>query len=175
MVERSKKIVSKLTGECVSYFNERRKYHILEKEEVANFDCRIYKVPTLEDAVAQILWRENDATKNSIYSLAQSMFPHKQLQNLNGKQLQEKMMVEKGVNWNDVPVKFKRGSYVKRTIKEGRFSEEELKHLPLKHKALSGRTTTFKRSVIEVVEYPVLNRILNKVEVIFNGEDPVTY
>lgn len=111
---KKQKILSKLTGKCVSYFNERRKYHLPEHDKVANFDCRIYQTPTLHDACLQLLWRENDATKNSISMLAQSLFSHKDLQGLHGGEMQDKMMLEMGVNWNNLEVKYKRGSYVRR-------------------------------------------------------------
>lgn len=62
--------------------------------------------------------REYDAVKNSINVLAQSLFSFKELQNLNGKQLQYKMLTEKDVNWNDLPLEQKRGTYLVRKVKE---------------------------------------------------------
>lgn len=75
----------------------------------AYFDCRAFNVPK-EDVHNCILWRQNDATRNSIQSLAQSQFSHKQLQGLSCAQLQDKLMVEKGINWNDLDTVKKRGS-----------------------------------------------------------------
>jgi len=71
---KKQKILSKLTAKCVTYFNNNRPMWLPEHDKIANFDCRIYQTPTLEDAAAQLLWRENDATKNSISMLAQSIF-----------------------------------------------------------------------------------------------------
>ena len=80
---RVQKLCSILAAECSVYFATHA--YILENalHDHPVFDCRIYQTPTLHDACVQLLWRENDATKNSISMLAQSLFPHKQLQNLN--------------------------------------------------------------------------------------------
>lgn len=170
---KKQKILSKLTGKCVSFFNEERKKYLPNHNKVANFDCRIYQTPTLHDATVQLLWRENDATKNSISMLAQSLFSHKELQGLDGNQMQDKMMLEKGVNWNDLPARLKRGVYVKRIKTSKPFSVEELKDLPPKHEAHSNPELVIERSVIKEIEYPIFNTITNKVDTIFFDQEPI--
>ncbi len=171
---KKQKILSKLTAKCVNFFNEKRKEILPGHDKVAVFDCRIYQTPTLQDAVAQLLWRENDATKNSISMLAQSLFPHRDLQNLNGYQLQDKMFWEKGVNWNDLPVSLKRGTYIKRVKTDLPFSREELDSLPPQHKAHKNPDLRISRSVIKVIEYPIFSKIKNPVDVIFFDIPPLT-
>jgi tRNA(His) 5'-end guanylyltransferase len=165
---KKQKILSKLTAKCVNFFNEKRKELLPEHDRVAVFDCRIYQTPTLHDACVQLLWRENDATKNSISMLAQSLFSHGELQNLDGSEMQDLMMMKKGVNWNDLEARFKRGVYVKRIKTSRAFSASELSELPIKHKAHTNPDLKIERSVIEVIEYPIFNTIKNKVDVIFN-------
>lgn len=75
---------------------------------LALFDARAWVVPH-SDVNNAFLWREIDASKNSISMVAQANFPHKSLQGLNGSQLQDKLFLEKGINWNDLPVWQKRG------------------------------------------------------------------
>ncbi len=170
---KKQKIVSKLTGKCVSFFNDQRKNYLPTHDKIANFDCRVYQTPSLHDACVQLLWRENDATKNSISMLAQSLFPHKALEGLNGSQLQDKMMLEKNVNWNDLEVKYKRGTYIK-TIKTSKpFSKEELATLPAKHLAHKNPDLIIERNVIKEIEYPIFNKITNKVELIFFNAEPI--
>lgn len=65
---------------------------------------------SLEEVTNCILWRQQDATRNSISSAGQAHFSHKQLEGLNSNQIQELLFQEKGINWNDYPTKFKRGS-----------------------------------------------------------------
>jgi tRNA(His) 5'-end guanylyltransferase len=75
------------------------------------FDARVYVVPTLEEAVNSFLWREQDATKNSITMAASAYYSHNELMNKNGSEKQE-MLFQKEVNWNDYPTFFIRVSYV---------------------------------------------------------------
>lgn len=169
---KKQKILSKLTGCCVSYFNSQCTSYLPEHNKIANFDCRIYQVPSLQDACAQLLWRENDASKNSVSMLAQSLFSHRVLQNMNSNQMQDKMFTEKGVNWNDLPPKFKRGTYIRRELTRTPFSPAEIDTLPPKHQARTNPHIVLERSVIKIIEMPVFNSIANKIEVIFKGEEP---
>jgi tRNA(His) guanylyltransferase len=170
---KKQKILSKLTSQCASFFNERRPSYLPNHNKLANFDCRIYQTPTLHDACVQLLWRENDATKNSISMLAQSLFSHKALQNLNGSELQNKMMLEKGVNWNDLAAKYKKGTYVKRIKTSKPFSKEEIETLPENHNARKNPDLIIERAVVQVIEYPIFSKIENKVAVIFYDKEPV--
>jgi len=170
---KKQKILSKLTAKCVNFFNERRKELLPEHDKIAVFDARIYQTPTLHDATIQLLWRENDATKNSISMLAQSLFSHKELQGLNGNEIQDKLMLEKSVNWNDLPAKYKRGTYIKRIKTSSVFSKEELASLPPKHNAHKNPNLLIERSLIKIIEYPIFNQITNKVGVVFKDEEPI--
>lgn len=75
----------------------------------AYFDCRAFNVPK-EDVCNCVLWRQQDATRNSIQSLAQANFSHKEMFGLSCNKLQDKLFVEKGINWNDLSVEKKRGT-----------------------------------------------------------------
>lgn len=169
---KKQKILSKLTGSCVSYFNEQRLKYLPNHNKIANFDCRIYQTPTLIDACAQLLWRENDAIRNSISMLAQSHFSYNQLQNLNTKQMKNKL-IEIGVYWHELPDKFKKGTYIKRIRKEIPFSKEELDKLPEKHQAKQDPNLLIERNIYIKPKYPNLNDIENKVDVIFNDKEPI--
>lgn len=169
---KKQKILSKLTGKCVSYFNDTRPNYLPNHNKTANFDCRIYQVPSLEWATLQLLWRELDATKNSISMLAQSVFPHSQLQNLHSGEMQDKLMLERGINWNDLESKYKRGTYVKNIKTDIPFSKEELNSLPPKHNAHKNPDLIIERNIIKVMDYPIFSKIKNKVGVIFNNEEP---
>jgi tRNA(His) 5'-end guanylyltransferase len=167
------KILSKLTGKLVTFFNDKRYDYLPEHEKVANFDCRIYQVPTMEWACKQLLWREKDATKNSVSMLAQSLFSHKRLQGLNGSQMQDLMMEEKGVNWSDLHPKFKRGSYIRKTRIKKPLSIEELEALPKKHNAHKNPNMEIERNVITRIDMPKFSSIENPVEVVFYGAEPI--
>lgn len=75
----------------------------------AVFDARRFNIPK-EEVTNCILWRQQDAIRNSISSVGQANFSHKRLEGLDSKQIQELLFQEKGINWNNYPTKFKRGS-----------------------------------------------------------------
>lgn len=170
---KKQKILSKLLSKLTPYFNENRKTYLPKHDKVATFDCRIYQTPTLHDASAQLLWRENDATKNSISMLAESFFSSESLLKMNGNQKQDRMMREKGVNWNDLDVKFKRGTYVKRVRTSSPFTIEELKNLPAKHNAHKDPNLVIERNVISIMDMPIFNKVTNKVDVVFFDAEPI--
>jgi tRNA(His) 5'-end guanylyltransferase len=136
------------------------------------FDARVWNVPLPIEAVNYLVWREADATRNSVSMVAQSLYSHKQLQNKSSKQMQE-MIFQKDINWNDYPANHKRGTYVRRVQRAIRFSAEELEKLPLKHAARENPELTMLRSVIEIVEWPPLAQIENRADVIFGDAEPL--
>lgn len=78
-------------------------------EKSAFFDARAFSLPRNE-VVNCLIWRQQDATRNSIQGLAQSLYSHKELQGISCNELQDKMFTEKGVNWNDLTTYQKRGA-----------------------------------------------------------------
>lgn len=83
------------------------------------FDSRVFNMPK-EDVCNYMLWRQNDATRNSIQGLGQAHFSHKQMHGLSNNKVQDKLMTEKNINWNDVATMFKRGTCVVRDKSEER-------------------------------------------------------
>ena len=81
----------------------------VSKFDKAIFDSRVFNIPK-EEVNNCLLWRQQDATRNSIQSVAQANFSHKQLEGRNYNELQEMLWQEKGINWNDYPTHLKRGS-----------------------------------------------------------------
>jgi len=85
-------------------------------EKGAMFDARVFNIP-VEEVTNCVLWRQQDATRNSISSLAQSKFSAKELHGKNSSQMQDMLMEKYGINWNDLTIPEKRGTAVyKRTI-----------------------------------------------------------
>ena len=75
----------------------------------AMFDARCFNIPK-EEVTNLIYWRQLDASRNSIQMMGQSNFSHKELQNKSCNQIQDMLMLEKGINWNDLETYKKRGS-----------------------------------------------------------------
>ena len=87
------------------------KFNELRPNKIALFDCRVFTIPDHIEVENYFIWRQQDTTRNSISSVAQSMFNHQELENKNTDQMQE-MCFQKGVNWNDFPGKLKRGRLI---------------------------------------------------------------
>ena len=75
----------------------------------AMFDARCFNIPK-EEVANLIYWRQLDATRNSIQMVAQANFSHKELQGQTCNMLQDKLFLEKGINWNNYPADCKRGA-----------------------------------------------------------------
>lgn len=77
------------------------------KIRTAFFDARAFILPEAEVA-NYFLWRQQDASRNSIQMLARSLYSHKELNGKNTSELNE-LCHAKGVNWNDLPTRLRRG------------------------------------------------------------------
>lgn len=167
------KMNSILASMTTAFFNRHLLTYLPEKtEEMPLFDCRTFQVPTDFEAINCFIWREQDATKNSISMAAQHYYSHNELMGKNGSEKQE-MLFKKGINWNDYPNFFKRGTYVRRRVLERAFSPEELLSLPIKHMARQNPNLKIKRTVIMEENFPPLARIENREDVILHGSDPI--
>ncbi len=56
------------------------------------------------------IWRQQDATRNSVQMLGRFHFSQKQMHGKNNSQVQDMLMLEKQINWNDINTWMKRGS-----------------------------------------------------------------
>ena len=138
---------------------------------LALFDCRTWVVPSRDEATNVFLWREQDATKNSIAMAAHHYYPRSELHGKNGAEMQE-MLFQKGVNWNDYPAFFKRGTYVQRRTVSRPFTADEIARLPPMHDAHKNPDLVIERTVIQEIDMPPVGQIRNRVAVLFNGEPP---
>ena len=88
-------------------------------EKGAMFDARCFNIPK-EEVTNLIYWRQLDASRNSIQMVGQANFSHKELHCKTCNDIQDMLMEQKGINWNDFPTYQKRGTCV---IKEEYYPE----------------------------------------------------
>ena len=93
------------------YTEEELKYidKLDSKIYTAMFDSRVFVLPK-EEVNNYFIWRQIDCTRNSILSLAQSLYSDKEIHGIKCDALQDKMFTEKNVNWNDLSTVKKRGT-----------------------------------------------------------------
>jgi tRNA(His) guanylyltransferase len=114
----------------------------------ALFDCRAFTVPDSVEVENYFIWRQQDATRNSIQGLAYAHFSHKRLQNVNTAAMQELLFQEKGINWNDTEPYWKRG----RTIigsENGWTVDRDIPVFTQQREYLSSRITRYGQPEIE--------------------------
>lgn len=91
-------------------FNERR------PGKLAFFDSRVFQLPCKSEVENYFIWRQQDTVRNSISSVAQSLYSHKQLEGKSTNEQQE-MIFQKGTNWNDFDSDLKRGRLIKKILR----------------------------------------------------------
>jgi len=166
------KMVSVLASMCTAKFNSiKQGFRPIESEGL--FDCRVWQLPNKVEAVNAVLWRESDATKNSISMAAPSVYSHKELHLKNATQMQD-MLHAKGINWNEYPDHFKRGTYYQSRTRQKRFSAEEIDRLPEKHAARENPELEIERSEVARIDMPIFSKVVNRTEVVFDGAEPIT-
>lgn len=80
----------------------------------AMFDARTFTIPTADEVENYLIWRQQDATRNSVNMAAAATFSPASLDGLNSNQRQERLFREAQINWNDYPTRAKRGSVTRR-------------------------------------------------------------
>lgn len=102
------------------------------------FDSRVFNVPE-NDVVNAVIWRQQDCIKNSINSVAQSMFTRKQIEGKSGKERVEMMLQEKDYDfWKDTPTSLIRGLAFYRDAFGEIVCDENMPELKLTREYLEG-------------------------------------
>jgi len=103
------------------------------EDRLPHFDCRVFQLPSDDEAANAFLWRANDARKNSIQMVAQANFSPKQL---HGKSQTEQleMIASLGIDFEAYPEAFKDGTFLRRKTAERLLTADELDHIPEKHR-----------------------------------------
>ncbi len=98
------KISSIVASMATAKFNDLRKTRLVNEgikrgnEKLAMFDCRCWNVPNHWEAYNTLVWRQQDAIRNSISSVSQHHYSHKALHGKSQSMMHE-MLHEKGINW----------------------------------------------------------------------------
>jgi tRNA(His) 5'-end guanylyltransferase len=82
----------------------------------AFFDARVFSVPSVEEALNNLLWRcRNDAVRNSVNAFARTMYSTSEMHGKKTQELVDMMLEEKGVRFEEaVPKWAVEGCLVKR-------------------------------------------------------------
>lgn len=170
---RYQKLTSVLAGLASAKFFQQVLSLLPERgDRIPCFDCRVWQVPTLNEAVEVFIWREDDATKNSISMAAATVYDDR---TLHGKDSAAKLelLAQKGVIYGDYPTFFKRGTYLARRTVQREISEDERLRIPEPHRPAPATRVT--RSQVVELDLPPIRRIVNATEVLFGGAEPTLH
>lgn len=84
-----------------------------EVDTPAFFDCRVFSVPDRIEASNAVLWRVQDARKNSISAFTRYTIGHAKMQNLSGLEMIRLVEEETGKSWHDIETKYRYGVLLK--------------------------------------------------------------
>jgi tRNA(His) 5'-end guanylyltransferase len=159
------KMVSVAASMATSEFNKLRLMRYMEdsmiflepedigKFKMAEFDARAFQIPFIDEVKNYFIWRQQDAVRNSISSVAQSLYSTKELHGVKTDQMQE-LIFQKGINWNDYDFRMKRGAVIGKVekvfIKRSNHYDPNTSYIPSEH--------TFTRNVWEVIETPTFTQ-----------------
>lgn len=76
------------------------------------FDCKVWNVPTMNDAVAWFLYRQIDCVRNSKQQFCQTYLPHNQLKGWNTDEQVKLCKETTGYDWNNVNDGNKYGRFI---------------------------------------------------------------
>ena len=88
---------------------------IIRQKPKFHFDCKAWNVPTLNDAYAWLLYRQNDCIRNSKQQAAQTYLPKKSLIGKNTDEQVQMLLHEKNIDWNEYDGGKKYGRIIHKT------------------------------------------------------------
>jgi tRNA(His) guanylyltransferase len=101
------------------YFNETSitlKEEDIDNFKMAQFDARVFQISSSIEVENYFIWRQQDASRNSISAVAQSLYSHKSLEGVSSERKQD-LIFQKGINWNNFPSRVKRGGFITKVPK----------------------------------------------------------
>jgi tRNA(His) 5'-end guanylyltransferase len=136
----------------------------LKKIKKAEFDARVFQIPQKSEVENYFIFRQQDGTRNSIQSVAQSLYSQSELNGKKEKDMQE-MIFQRGINWNDYHFREKRGGIIAKvpTTVEGRDGQVER----LKWQMIPTPIFTQEREFMDIMipEFEIRSPKLEEVEV----------
>lgn len=124
------KLTSVLAGTASSYFAGNLPEFLPEKVgQYPVFDARVWNVPDMEHVYKNFLWRWKDAQKNSVSMYARHFFSHRSLQGKTSTEMRE-LLRTISKPWEELPVFFREGTYIRRERILVDPAETTLNHIP---------------------------------------------
>ena len=83
----------------------------------AMFDARTFSIPK-DEVCNYFIWRQQDATRNSIETVGQTYFSQKDLNGRSQNEIQEMLWQQHSINWNAYPIAYRRGACCSKVLRK---------------------------------------------------------
>lgn len=133
------------------------------------FIVRVVQLPSKEEAANAILCRTVDAQRHAVRTVADFHEIGEVVEGLPMPAVVDRFR-EHGVDFNSYSVPFRRGMFIRRTMVEHLLEPEELERVPEHRRTANGGIM---RRDAELLFLPRFTRVQNRVEVLFDGADPI--
>lgn len=114
-------------------------------DKLPHFDARLVEVlpanASIQSLLQPVQWRENDAMRNAIAMVAQSMFSQSELHGKNS-YVQATMASDAGYDWEAVPAGYIRGTYLVMSPEQRELTPQEIIRIPEDKRPKPGETFT---------------------------------
>jgi tRNA(His) guanylyltransferase len=137
--------------------------------KLPHFDARAFQLPSKVEAANAILWRALDAQKNAVSMATRAHFSAKTMHGKDQTAMRE-MLLAAGIDFENYPSKFKRGTFLRRVLTERTLTAQEIAAIPEKHRPEHGSLIT--RSIVKELDMPPFNTVTNRVEVVLDAAAP---
>ena len=88
----------------------------IENTALCQFDCKIWDVDNANDAMAWLLFRNIDCTRNSKQQTCQTYLSHKELMSKHTDEQVALLLEKKGINWSELPDGQKYGRLIQKQM-----------------------------------------------------------
>ncbi len=140
-------------------------------EMLPHFDARVFSLPNKIEAANAILWRTLDARKNALSMATRSFYPAKAMHGADQATML-RMLADKEIDFEAYPDSFRFGTWLRRVLFERTITDEQRSAIPEIYRPAAGAVVS--RSDVCVFEMTEFVFVRNRVEVIFDGADPIT-
>lgn len=168
---RFQKLASVLAGMASAKFCQLLATHLPAKaQDTPHFDCRVWQVPTLAGRSRRVRLARRRRDEEQHHD-GRWRLPHGR--GADSKELEPEAVdaLAEGVNWNDFPAFFKRGTYLQRRTIERALTDDERSRIPEAHRPAAG--TVVKRTNVAELDLPPVRKIANLAAVLFDRADPL--
>lgn len=127
------KIISVLASMATSFFTiEAMKLwpeHV--KNTVPVFDCRAFNVPSRDEAINSILWRQKDCIRNAVSMLGHYHFSKSDMHKKSASEVRSMLKLRKDIDWDSVDNAFRYGIYSYRTVVNKEIDDATWNNIPV--------------------------------------------